>query len=162
MTSTAVPLRPVALVVWRLIANTGHPLCVEHIQYHPKVAAACRKAHASCLHVLARLCQLSHLVNDGAPVHRRAFWWGPTCIVPAGERDYPRFHTAADATRALPRTRLIPVVRPLDSVALPLRPGSMDFLAHPSRCGDRLFFRDGSVLLLSSTNPLPQPAGEPA
>lgn len=162
MTSTVAPLRPVAHVVWRLVASAGHPLCFEHIAEHPSVAAACRQAHASCMHVLARLCHLSHLVNDGAPAHRRAFWWGPSCVVPAGEQDYPRFRTAADAARALPRTRLLPVARPLDSVALPLRPGCLDFLAHPSRRGDRLFFRDGSVVPLASATPLPQPAGEPA
>lgn len=162
MTNAIAPLRSAALVIWRLIASSGHPLCVEHIQEDPTVDATCRKAHASCLRTLARLCALGHLVHDGTALHRRAFWWGPTCLVPAGEPDYPRFHTAADAARALPRTRLVAVARPLDAVALPLRPGSQDYLAHPSRRGDRLFFRDGSVVPLVSATPLPLPAGEPA
>ena len=161
MTSAIAPLRPVALVIWRLIASSGHPLCVEHIQTDPGVSAACRKAHASCLRTLGRLCTLGHLVNDGAALHCRAFWWGPTCIVPAGEPDYPRFRTAADVTRALPRTRIDPVARPLEALRLPLRPGCQDYLAHPSRRGNHLFYRDGRVTTLPAVA-LPQPAGEPA
>lgn len=162
MTSASASLRPVARLVWRLVASTGHPLCLEHIHEDPDVTAACRQAHDSCQRVLMRLCELGHLVHDGGAAYSRAFWWGPGCVLPAGEPDYPRFHTSADTARALRRMRLAPVESPLDKVALPVRPGCQDFRAHPSRRGDRLVFRDGSETPAPAASLTPLPAGEPA
>lgn len=147
--SHAKPLRLHVLTTWRVIAAVGKPMSLSKLERHPTVAEACERAHDSCLRALIRLCERGHLVHDGAGLPHRKFWWGTTCLLPSGEAEHPRFATAADAARALPRTAFLPVTNPLTQRATPLRSGGMDFRTCPSRRGTRLHFQDGQVTQLA-------------
>lgn len=135
---------------WRAVAAACKPMTQAQIERHPSVAAACRRAHDTALRALIRLCDRGHLVHDSAALTLRRYWWGATCLLPAGEVDLPRHLTAADATRALPRTAIDPAASVWRDIATPMRAGGMDFRAHPSRRGDRLHYPDGRVVRLAT------------
>jgi hypothetical protein len=149
----------VSVRVWRSIAAVARPLTMAEARDLDGVADAIAQAHSKLTTIVFNLVQGGYLTTDGAGRLQATFWFGQHCKLPEGEGDMPRYARPVDSSRAAPRGP-----GPAGNFDAPeyrsLRPDAYDYLKHPSRRGDRLYYRDGRVTDLQG-NPIDGAAGEP-
>lgn len=138
------PVSRVLVLVWRCVVQMAEPVNPQRLAAETLARQHCDDEHQQLLPVLRRLVDLRYLACNDERGNAALFWFGPHNRVPDGERRPIVYEQRAHAVAA---ERFVADPTPWIEPAKPLcdRAEGLEFLQHPSRRGDRLYWRDGRI-----------------